>query len=317
MNYSTYIVAHLVPVLLGNAGKGQEASAALEQKLVDIFVKVLETTSQHSQDFLGQPITPESTFAWEHQLEEVLREAGRQVVQAVYQRVEPVVESLPKHVRFEASQYTRLNRKTPQNVWTLFGQIRLCRVGYRPSDKSGDPTIFPTALALGLIQGASPALAERAAGLMSDTGMTQRTVLKRLQQDHGVGWGVKKLRQVTAFLADELAEQRHDVQVEKLLELLDQATASTGKHKPVLSVGRDGITMGLRILAGTIKEVATCGTVTVLGAASSAVGRISARDRRIAADGGASGSSALTCTARPTCSGSEEPFSTRCRARRS
>jgi hypothetical protein len=185
-------------------------------------------------------------------------------VQAVYQRFEPVVEALPKHVRFEASLYTRLNRKTPQNVWTLFGQIRLCRVGYRPSDKTGDPTVFPAALALGLIQGASPALAERAAGLMSDTGMTQRTVLKRLKQDHGVGWGVKKLRQVTAFIADELAEQRHEVQVEKLLELLDQATASKGKHKPVLSAGRDGITMGLRILAGTVKEVATCGTVTVL-----------------------------------------------------
>jgi hypothetical protein len=211
---------------------------AAKQELADIFAKVLQTTSQHSQDF--------------------------QIVQAVYQRVEPVVESLPKHVRFEAGLYTRLNRKTPQNVWTLFGQIRLCRVGYRPSDKTGDPTIFPAALALGLIQGASPALAERAAGLMSDTGMTQRTVLRRLKQDHGVGWGVKKLRQVTAFLADELAEQRHEVQVEKLLELLDQATASKGKHKPVLSAGRDGITMGLRILAGTIKEVASCGTVTVL-----------------------------------------------------
>jgi hypothetical protein len=264
MNYSMYIVGTLLPVLLGNAGKSQSASETLGQKLSDIFENVLQATSQHSQDFLSQPVTPERTFAWEHQLEEVLREAGRKVVHAVYNRVEPVVESLPKHVRFEASQYTRLNRKTPQNVWTLFGQVRLYRVGYRPSDKTGDPTLFPAALALGLIQGASPALAERAAGLMSDTGMTQQTVLKRLKQDHGVGWGVKKLRQVTAFLSEELAEQRHEVQVEKLLELLQQATASKGKHKPVLSVGRDGITLGLRIAAGTINEVATCGTVTVL-----------------------------------------------------
>jgi len=259
-----YIVGTLLPVLLGNADKSQSASETLGQKLSDIFENVLQATSQHSQDFLSQPVTPERTFAWEHQLEEVLREAGRKVVHAVYNRVEPVVESLPKHVRFEASQYTRLNRKTPQNVWTLFGQVRLYRVGYRPSDKTGDPTLFPAALALGLIQGASPALAERAAGLMSDTGMTQQTVLKRLKQDHGVGWGVKKLRQVTAFLSEELAEQRHEVQVEKLLELLQQATASKGKHKPVLSVGRDGITLGLRIAAGTINEVATCGTVTVL-----------------------------------------------------
>ena len=114
------------------------------------------------------------------------------------------------------------------------------------------------------LQGATPALAERAAGLMSDTGMTQQTVLKRLKQDHGVGWGVKKLRQVTAFVSAEMAEQRQEVQVEKLLELLQQATDSRGRHKPVLSVGRDGITLGMRCQGGSVHEVATCGTVTVL-----------------------------------------------------
>ena len=67
-----------------------------------------------------------------------------------------VVDNLAKHVHFEASAYTRLNAKTPQNAWTLFGQIRLWRVGYRPSDKSGDATIFPLALGLGLVQGRTP-----------------------------------------------------------------------------------------------------------------------------------------------------------------
>jgi hypothetical protein len=61
-----------------------------------------------------------------------------------------------------------------------------------------------------------------------------------------------------------MTEQRHAVQVEKVLELLKEATDSTGRHKPVLSVGRDGITLGMRIKAGTVNEVATCGTVTVL-----------------------------------------------------
>src|SRR5206468_11333328 len=107
-------------------------------------------------------------------------------------------------------------------------------------------------------------LAERAAGLMGDTGMTQQTVLKRLKQDHGVGWGVKKLRQVAAFISDEMAEQRQQVQVEKLLELLQQATDSRGRHKPVVSRGRDGITLGMRCRGGSVHEVATCGTVTVL-----------------------------------------------------
>src|SRR5258708_2234615 len=119
-------------------------------------------------------------------------------------------------------------------------------------------------MALGLIEGATPALAERAAGLMSDTGMTQQTVRKRLQQDHGIGWGVKKLRQVTALVSAEMAEQRQEVQGEKLLALLEQATASRGRHKPVLSGGRDGITLGMRCQGGSVHAVASCGTVTVL-----------------------------------------------------
>jgi hypothetical protein len=85
-----------------------------------------------------------------------------------------------------------------------------------------------------------------------------------LRQDHGVGWGVKKLRQVTAAVSQAMAGERHEVQVAKLLELLGQASASTGKHKPVLSVGRDGITLGVRCQGGSLFEVASTGTVTVL-----------------------------------------------------
>src|SRR5258708_24551382 len=105
-------------------------------------------------------------------------------------------------------------------------------------------------MALGLIEGATPALAERAAGLMSDTGMTQQTVRKRLQQDHGIGWGVKKLRQVTALVSAEMAEPRQGGQVEKLLALLGAATASRGRYKPVLRVGRDGLPLGIRCQGG-------------------------------------------------------------------
>jgi hypothetical protein len=93
--------------------------------------------------------------------------------------------------------------------------------------------------------------------------MTQRQTLERLKQDHGVGWGVKKLRQVSGAVSAALVAQQHESQVEKLLALLKQASASTGKHKPVLSVGRDGITLGTRCQGGSVFEVATTGTVTV------------------------------------------------------
>jgi hypothetical protein len=271
MNYSTHIVCTLLPLLLDKSGIEQMVAAAgpnvkpsLKEKIAEITEALREAVSQLGHEFVSQAIDPERTFEMEHQLAEHLREAGRQLVQAVFNHAEPTLESLPKHLWFESSLYTRLNCKTPQNVWTLFGQVRLQRVGYRPSDKSGDPTIFPLAMALGLIDGASPALGERAGALMADTGMTQQTVLRRLKQNHGVGWGVKKLRQVTQWISAEMAEQRQEVQVQRLLELLKQATDSKGSHKPVLSVGRDGITLGLRCLIGSIHEVATCGTVTVL-----------------------------------------------------
>ena len=70
--------------------------------------------------------------------------------------------------------------------------------------------------------------------------------MKRLREDCGVGWGVKKLRQVGEVLSAVMAEQRQETQVAKLLDWLEQAAASRGKHKPVLSVGRDGITLPLR-----------------------------------------------------------------------
>lgn len=263
MLYSTYITCSLTPLLLSTFADADHADT-LEQSMASIGDKFVHAVQRLAQEFVGQPVTPERTLALEQQLQEALRDTGRQTMQAILNRVEANVEALPKHVMFEGSHYTRLNRKTPQDVWTLFGQLRLHRVGYRPSDKTSDPTIFPLAQALGLFQGVSPALTERAAGLMSDSGATQQTVLKRLKQDHGVGWGVQKLRRLLAALSPEMAEQRQEVQVDKVLQLLEQATQSTGRHKPVLSVGRDGITLGTRCRGGSVHEVATCGTVSVL-----------------------------------------------------
>jgi hypothetical protein len=88
--------------------------------------------------------------------------------------------------------------------------------------------------------------------------------LKRLREDCGVGWGVKKLRQVSEVVSTAMTEQRHETQVAKRLDWLEQAAASRGKHKPVLSVGRDGITLPLRSPGGPHFEVATTGTVSVL-----------------------------------------------------
>lgn len=267
MTYSTHIFLTLAALLLAKK-PGPDPSTPAD-RTGPALPKVVEPALQRLwhlvEDFRRQPVSPERTHRFEQQLQETLRELGRAIVQHTYNHQEPAdVQEVSKHVRFEAGLYTRLNEKTPQNAWTIFGQIRLWRVGYRPTDKSRDATIFPLALGLGLVQGASPALAGRAAQLMGDTGMTQGRTLACLRRDHGVGWGVKKLRQVTEVLSIAMTAQRHETQVQKLLDLLGQASATTGRHRPVLSVGRDGITLGLRIKGGTLFEVATTGTVSVM-----------------------------------------------------
>jgi hypothetical protein len=263
MNYSMHLLltmATSIPVSRPAAHPPTD-----ELPLADVVAAAVQDLLQQVEAFRQQPVSPARTQQFEQQLQRQLRELGRQVVQWTYNHLEPAdVADLSPHLRFEGSQYTRLTRKTPQQVWTLFGQLRLWRVGYRPTDKTGDPTLFPLTRALGLVAGASPALAERAARWLGQAGMTQQRVLECLQRDHGVGWGVKKLRQVGAAVAAALAEQRQEVQVERLLDWLQQAAAGTGRHKPVLSVGRDGITLRVGCRGGSVFEVATTGTVSVL-----------------------------------------------------
>jgi hypothetical protein len=98
--------------------------------------------------------------------------------------------------------------------------------------------------------------------------------LERLAQEHGVAWGVKKLRQVTSLVACAMTAERHEAQVEQLLRWLEQAWQGRGRNKPVLSVGRDGITIGVPIKGGTIYEVASAGTVTVLDRRGKRVGTV-------------------------------------------
>jgi hypothetical protein len=264
MNYSRYLllaVATLPDAATDRGGETDPDAPALD----DVLANALQVLRPLVEDFRRQPVSPPATHAFEQRLQEALRGVGRTVTQWTYNHLEPAdAQALPAPVRFEAGPYTRLNAKTPQNAWTLFGPLRLWRVGYRPSDKSGDPTIFPLALGLGLVQGASPALAGRVGQLVAEAGMTQQRALARLRQEYGVGWGVKKLRQLTAAVSAAVAEQRQEAQVEQLLSWLGEASAGTGPHKPVLSSGRDGINLGVRVRGGRLFEVATTGTVSVL-----------------------------------------------------
>jgi len=215
-------------------------------------------------DFRRGPISPPVATAFENALQQATRELTRLVVQWTYNHLEPdATPALPPEVHFESSPYRRLSKKTPQEVSTLFGPITLRRLGYRAAPGVGEPVLFPLCRQLGLVQGATPALVERVAHYQAESGATQKQTLARLRREHGLNWGVKRLRQVTEFVAVAMEEHQSEAQVEQLLRWLTQAQASRGRHRPVLSVGRDGITLGLRIKKGSLYEVATTGTITV------------------------------------------------------
>jgi hypothetical protein len=67
-----------------------------------------------------------------------------------------------------------------------------------------------------------------------------------LAGDHNVHWACTALRQVLASLSAGLAPHRHVSQVEHVVSWLEQARASTGRYRPTLSVGRDGIFVPLQ-----------------------------------------------------------------------
>jgi hypothetical protein len=96
---------------------------------------------------------------------------------------------------------------------------------------------------------------------MAEAGATQNRVLQQLQQERGVSMGVKRLRKLISAMSEGLSEHRQAAQVEALLAALRSAESSRGNRKPVLAVGRDGIT--LCEYTHRFWEVATTATVTV------------------------------------------------------
>ena len=261
MTYSMHLLAVAATLGISPSADSQPSSPDAEDALTPAWAALVKLL----REFAAAPASPAAALALEQQLRDRLRELGRLGLEWAYNRVEHQdVNILPSHVEVGGVPYTRLGHKTPQTVATLFGKVQLRRVGYRPTQRSGDSTIFPLALQLGVVAGASPAAAERAAYYQSEAGATQRRTLQRLRDDHGLNWGVKKLREVVERVSAGMAAVRHDEQVKKVLTLLEQAYAGTGPHKPVLSLGRDGITLGVPVRAGTIFEVASTGTLTVM-----------------------------------------------------
>jgi hypothetical protein len=232
------------------------------EELESIVERQASLLKQRTWAFVSGEATPDAAYRLEEDLEGICREMNRLLTEFAYNKMEPdAPDSLPKHIWFEGGFYRRLNHKTRnQHVATRFGKVTLWRFPYR-DDHTGDGCVFPVEAQLGLVEGATPALADRAARYMAEAGATQRLVLERLKHDHGVCWGTETLRNFTQIQADRMDSFRHAMQVARVLELLEAAANSSGKRKPVLAVGRDGITLGNANHGSW--EVATAATISV------------------------------------------------------
>jgi hypothetical protein len=161
-----------------------------------------------------------------------------------YNRIEPErLQDCTLRLQLAGQEYRR-RPKSPNRIGTLFGAITLRRYVYQATEP-GERSLFPLEMQLGIEAGlATPALAERI-GLWSAE-HEQEQVRRLLQQEHSLRWSVKSLRKLAASLRDGLASFREATQVAKVLELLDKANRSRGRHRPVLVAGRDGIHVPIR-----------------------------------------------------------------------
>lgn len=222
--------------------------------------------------FLKHKVSPTAIYQYELALLLLVREIGRLILQGSVQSLESAGSSeLPRDLYFQCGGYRRRAKQTPhRRIATRFGNITLWRYGYR-SWQRGEETIFPLELMLGFVEGVSPAMLGWIGQKIAAAGMSQQATLDAIRRSSGVAMGVKRLRACTEALAEAMEPLRQTHQADALLEMLRIAGESSGSRKPVLCVGRDGITLRHRL---GFFEVATAATVSVYDRAGKRLGTI-------------------------------------------
>ena len=235
-----------------------EAERIVDLALLQIRQPLIDVVSS----FFKKPLSPLVVAAFELAIQGIVRELGRLLLEHAFNALEPdCPDKLPKNLSLSYEGYRRRNQKTAnRHVASRFGNIVLRRYGYR-SWQPGGGSIFPLEMLLGLNHSVTPALVDWIGRHMADAGANQAAVIDQLRTDCDVTMGVKRLRQCTQQLSESMEEFRQKNQVERLLEALEKAYHSSGSRKPVLAVGRDGIT--LREYAHRAFQVATAATVSV------------------------------------------------------
>jgi hypothetical protein len=253
------------------------AASPFASSLLSLTMDLLPLISQMGQAirrFQIGSITPAATYAFELELERLLREIGRVILQAIFNRLEPEdSEQAAPTLEFDDNLYRRRDRSPRrQGIGTRFGTISLERIRYEPCDADLRLTsLFPLEMRLGILSGkATLALADRLGQWTAQH--TQETVHRLLHEEHHVSWSVTTIRKIMTELSADLTPLTHQAQVEHLLKLLQQAHDSKGPHRPVLTVGRDGIFVPLR--QDTKYREAATATVAVLDRSGRRLGTV-------------------------------------------
>lgn len=202
---------------------------------------VIVRIARCTRDFRRREPSPSTMLQFETQLFDLLREAGRLIVQWTLAQLEPANHEMPLELIHRGDYYRRRRRSPARSMNCLFGPIEFVRYLYQPIETAGR-SLFPLAWRLGIVGGvATPALADLVARWSAD--MTQRQVLDALRRQCGIKWGPATLRKVVASIAQGMEEHRHSTQVQAILGWLKIASEIGGAF--TLSVGRDGCMLPL------------------------------------------------------------------------
>lgn len=234
------------------------AAAAREMVSADLFTQLRTRVEKCQRRFEARPPTPAAAYALETELKAAFDEAGRSLLEETFNRREPAAkDQVVPRVRYHKQTYRR-NKRTKAEVATSFGPVVLGSWLYRCRE-DGEPGLHPLHVSLGIGAGAAtPVLLEQVARRAVDH--TQTEVRAWLLREHGLRWSNDRLRAALRGFRQALTPFVAELQQARLLQWLQQAEQSRGRHRPVLAAGRDGIMLPLR--SGSYEEASTA-TVSV------------------------------------------------------
>jgi hypothetical protein len=234
------------------------AAAARGMAADDVLAQLRTRVAERLRQFEESPPTPTAAYTLEKELQAAFDEAGRALLAELFNRREPAAkDQAAPRVRYHKETY-RINKRTPAEVATSFGPITLWSWLYLCTE-DGEPGLHPLHVSLGIGAGvATPLLAERVARVAVDH--TQTEVRAWLRREHGLRWSNDRLRAALRGFRQALVLCVPALQQERLVQWLQQAEGSRGRHRPVLAAGRDGIMLPMR--SGGYEEGSTA-TVSV------------------------------------------------------